>query len=269
MRLAGLIASTLIAAGGVVPLAAQSATPPLVARETAEGAAAYEARDPAAALRHFETALAADSMSHEANWRAALALIALGMQTPDSVRSPGRDSLYARAERYALRAVRSDTTDAEGWFMLANAMGRTALTKSAGERVQSAAAIRTAALRALQLDPNHDGAYHVLGRWNAEIMRLSGLSRFLARNVLGAHVFGEASWEHAIENLERAVQLDSTRIFHRLDLAMVYIDRKRYADARAQLEAVEQLPVRDVLDPRYKEDALALLRRIADKKDKL
>ena len=31
-----------------------------------------------------------------------------------------------------------------------------------------------------QAGPSHDGAYHGLGRWNAEIMRLSGVSRFLA-----------------------------------------------------------------------------------------
>ena len=37
-----------------------------------------------------------------ANWRAALTLITLGAETPDSVKSPERDSLYARAERKML-----------------------------------------------------------------------------------------------------------------------------------------------------------------------
>jgi hypothetical protein len=65
--------------------------------------------------------------------------------------------------------------------------------------------------------------------------------------------------------MERAVQLDSTRITHRLDLAKVYIDRKRYADARRQLNAVETLPVRDFEDPRYKQQAALLMQRIANK----
>ena len=57
------------------------------------------------------------------------------------------------------------------------------------ERIRRAKIIRSEALRTLALDPSHDGAYHVLGRWNAEIMRLSGLSRFFAKHFLGARVF--------------------------------------------------------------------------------
>ena len=30
---------------------------------------------------------------------------------------------------------------------------------------------------AARLDPNHPGALHVLGVWNAEVMRLSGIER--------------------------------------------------------------------------------------------
>jgi tetratricopeptide (TPR) repeat protein len=209
-----------------------------------------------------------DSTSYEANWRAALALITLGNETPDSVKSPQRDSLFARAERDARRAVAGDSLGADGHFLLARALGQTALTKGKKERIRLAGEVRREALRAIELDPRHDGAYHVLGRWNAEVMRLSGLSRFFARSFLGGDIFGQASWDAAISNLERAVQLDSTRITHRLDLARVYVDRKRYGDARSQLQAVETLPVRDFDDPRLKQDAAALLQKIATKKDR-
>jgi tetratricopeptide (TPR) repeat protein len=242
--------------------------PPDPASEIARGVAAFSARQPDLALRHFENALAMDSTSYEANWRAALALITLGNETPDSVKSPQRDSLFARAERDARRAVAGDSLGADGHFLLARALGQTALTKGKKERIRLAGEVRREALRAIELDPRHDGAYHVLGRWNAEVMRLSGLSRFFARSFLGGDIFGQASWDAAISNLERAVQLDSTRITHRLDLARVYVDRKRYGDARSQLQAVETLPVRDFDDPRLKQDAAALLQKIATKKDR-
>ncbi len=237
------------------------------AAEIAEGARAFSARQPDLALRHFENALAADSTSYEANWRAALALITLGAETPESVKSPERDSLFARAERDARRAVAADSLGADGHFLLARAIGQTALTKGKKERIRLAGEVRSEALRAIELNPRHDGAYHVLGRWNAEVMQLSGLSRFFARQFLGGSIFGQASWDAAISNLERAVQLDSTRITHRLDLARVYAERKRYADARSQLEAIAALPVRDFEDPRLKQDAVALLQKIATKKD--
>jgi tetratricopeptide (TPR) repeat protein len=233
----------------------------------AEGIRAFDARQPEIARQRFESALALDPNSYEANWRLALTLITLGAETPDSVKSPERDSLFAEAEHCARRAVAADSLGADGHFLLARAIGQTALTKGKKERIRLGGEVRSEALRAIELNPKHDGAYHVLGRWNAELMRLSGFSRFFARQFLGGDIFKEASWAAAISNMERAVELDSSRITHRLDLARVYIDRKRYTDARRQLEAVEALPVRDFEDPRYKEQAAVLLQRIADKKD--
>jgi hypothetical protein len=231
----------------------------------AAGTAAFEARDPGAALALFREALERDSLGYEPNWRIALTLITLGQETPDGKSSSLRDSMYAEAERRARTAVRADTTRADGWFVLANAMGRTALTRPPQHRLKLARAIRTAALRAITLDPSHDGAYHVLGRWHAEIMRLPGIERFFARRVLGARIFDEASWDEATVNLERAVALDTTRIVHRLDLAEIYADRKRYAAARAQLDTITTLPNREYLDPRHKEAAAELLSKIAGK----
>lgn len=260
MRFGRLIvaASVLVAA----PLGAQN-----VAEHVSAGIAAREARDPAGALKHFQAALAQDSMNYQANWEAALALIDIGKATPDEVKSPARDSLYALAEVYARRAATANPSDAEGHFALANAIGRASLTKSKKERVQRASEIRNEALRAIQLNPRHDGAYHVLGRWNAEIMRLSGATRFFAKNFLGGDVFNQASWEGAVSNLEKAVELNPRRIYHRLDLAEVYVDRGRYSDARTQLQRVEALRVADPLDPTYKQQAADLLKKIGNRKD--
>jgi tetratricopeptide (TPR) repeat protein len=259
------IVAGLLLALAARPLPAQA--PRDSASDLAAGRAAFEARDPETALTDFERVLAADSGSYEANWRAALALITLGVRTPDSVKSRDRDSLYARAERYAHRAVQADSLGPDGHFILARAIGQTSLTKSKKERIRRASEIRQEALRAIELNPMHDGAYHLLGRWNAEIMRLSGLTRFFARQFLGAGIFSQASWEGAVTNLERAVEIDPCRIVHRLDLAQVYVDRKRYDDARRQLETLDTLPIHDFNDPQYQAEGAALLQRIATKRD--
>ena len=84
-----------------LPLAAQSA-----ADHVALGVAAMQVHDLHTSLAHYEAALALDSTAYEANWRASLALLDEGEQIPDSVKkSPERDSLYARAEALARRAV--------------------------------------------------------------------------------------------------------------------------------------------------------------------
>jgi Tfp pilus assembly protein PilF len=96
-------------------------------------------------------------------------------------------------------------------------------------------------------------------------MRLSGLSRFFARSFLGAGIFGQASWEAAVANLQKAVELDPERIYHRLELARIYADRKRFQEAQDQLGRIQSLPDRELLDPLYRERAAALARRIADR----
>ena len=253
MRVVGLLC---ILAAAAVPAAGQEVD------HVALGRAAADSRDPAGALRHFDAALGTDSTDYEANWRAAIAAIDIGKQTPDSVKSPERDRLYALAERYAHRAVQARLMGADGHFALAAAIGRASLTKSAKERVQRAGEIRIEALKALEIDPRHDGAWHVMGRWHAEIMRLSGIERFFARNFLGGTVFNKASWAEAERALAKAVEYRPAYIYHRLDLAEVYVDQKKHTQAESQLRAIADLPLSDVMDPQYKRDAAALLARL-------
>jgi tetratricopeptide (TPR) repeat protein len=246
-------------------LAARPAAAQDVGAHVAMGTAAVQAHDLRTGLAHFQAALALDSTSYEANWRAALVYLDLGEQIPDSVKSAERDSLYAQAELYARRAVAADSTGADGHFALAAAIGRASLTMGKKDRIRRAVVIRDEAERAIQLNPRHDGAYHILGRWNAEIMRLSGFSRFFAKSFLGAAIFKEASWDGAISNMEKAVALDPGRLYHRLELAEIFVDRKRYAEARGQLEQLAALPDREIMDSVYRREAAALSQRIAKK----
>lgn len=232
------------------------------ADHVALGVAANEAHDLKTALQHFQAALDQDTSNYEANWRGALTLLTLGEQIPAAGKSPERDSLYAQAEHYASRAVASDPAGADGHFALAASVGRVSLTLGQRERIRRAAIIRSEALRTIALNPRHDGAYHILGRWNAEIMRISGLGRFFAKNFLGAGIFKQASWAKAIYNMEKAVQLDPGRIYHHLELAEIYADRKRLADVDTQLQLVDSLPEREVMDSVYKREAAAMRRRL-------
>lgn len=253
----------LVIAGQPGRIAAQSAEESIRAAVEAQ-----VARDPEAALHHLERALAVDSNSYEANWRTAEILLDIGKQTPDSVKSPERDSTYARAERFGRRAVTLDSSGADGHYVLAAAIGRASLTKSKKERVQRAAEIRSEALRAIEIDPAHHKAYHVLGRWNAEIMRLSGLQRFFAKNFLGGKIFKAAAWDSAVVYMDKAIAIEPANIYHHLVLAEILIDRERYSEARIHLRQAETLPLYDVMDWAYQERAASLLQQIDGKKDK-
>lgn len=229
------------------------------------GIAAMEALDPRAAADSFEAILATDSLHPEANWRAGLALIDVAKRVPDDRRDPIRDSLYRRAEQYARRAVAANPDLADAHFVLGLALGRIGLTLGPRQRIRSAMAVRDAALRALALDPQHDGAWHLLGRWHAEIERLSNLEEFFARTFLGGDVLREASWEEAVRCLSRAVELRPDFIYHRLDLAEVLIELERRAEARPHLQTIARLPAQDVMDHVYRARAQLLLHQIRDR----
>ena len=242
------------------PLNAQQA-----ADHVALGIVATEARDLPAALRQFEAALKQDPSNYEANWRAALTLGLMGDPFPMRVKSAKRDSLYARAERYAQRAVKANPAGADGHFALAASLGRAALMVGPEEKVHRATLIRNEALRALAIDPRQDGAYHILGRWNAEVMRLPGIGRFVAKHFLGGRVFDQASWPKAIAYMRKAVELAPGRIYHHLDLADIYADAGRPREAEAELRLVDSLPAREAMDTNYRQQAASLRRRLVSR----
>ena len=231
-----------------------------VAGHLAAGDRAHAALDAALALEHYERALAIDPSSYEALWKAARDAVDLGETMSDSVR---RMEFYRQGERYARRAIAAQPGDAEGHFHLARAVGLAALTLGVRDRVRYATEVRGEALRALELDPRHPGALHVLGMWNAEVMRLSAIERAFARRFLGGKVFASASWADAIRYMEEAVAVDPGRPIHHLDLARIYRDRGDNAKAREHYAAVLRGRMTGLSDPQYRRAAereLAALR---------
>ena len=220
------------------------------------------AMQPGAALTRFEAILTVDSLDVEANWRAAIALSDLSLPLTGKAGRLARDTLLARGQVRARRAVRAAPGDARALFALGLVLGNTALTRGTKEKVRMATEIRSLALRAVAADSNHDGALHLLGRWNYEVMSLSGFERFIAKSILGGGVFGEASWEEARRDLERAVAIDPDRIYHRLDLARVLIARHATAAAQRELRRIGELPDRVAADSTYRRQAVELLAKL-------
>lgn len=230
-----------------------------VSEHIALGDRDVKARNASGALAHYEAAIAADPNNYAALWKAAGEAVDLGEFERDGAR---QKALYLKAEEYGKRAVSANPDDAEGHFELSRALGRAALTMGKRDRVKYAAEVRAEALAALKLAPDHPGALHVMGMWNAEVMRLNGLERFFAKNLLGAKVFDTASWNDAVSYLERSVEVEPGRISHRLDLARVYVDVGNVAKAREQLAWIANAPETDFNDGHYKQEAEKKLRSL-------
>lgn len=151
---------------------------------------------------------------------------------------------------------------AEGHVALARATGRAALAVGVRQHVDFGKIVRKEAPAALAIGPNHAGALHVMGLWNAEVMRLPGVSRFVARRFLGGQVLSEASWEPAGRYLDRAVAVEPERSVHRLDLGMILRDRGKLDGAHAQFDWIARATTTDFNDPQNKQLAATERRKL-------
>jgi tetratricopeptide (TPR) repeat protein len=217
----------------------------------------YVAMNASAALQHYEEAIKLDPRNYEALWKASRSAVDLGSYDREEGK---REAYFKSAEKYARDAVAANGADAEGHFNLARAIGKNALTQSPKSRIKYAKDVRTQALDCLKIDAKHAGCLHVMGMWNAEVMRLNGFTRMLAKNFLGGQIFDSANWSEAKRYMEASVAAEPDRIVHHVDLAGVYRDMGDKAKAKAEWQAAMKLPNRDYNDRHYKGEADAGLR---------
>jgi tetratricopeptide (TPR) repeat protein len=240
-------------------LAASVAGAQTAADHIALGDKEYVALNAPAALKHYEAAIAEDPKNYEALWKASRSAVDMGSyERNDEMRGV----YFKNAELYARRAVDVNPSDAEGHFHLARSLGKNALTQGPKARIKYAKDVRAHALECLKINPKQPGCLHVMGMWNAEVMRLNGFTRMLAKNFLGGQVFGSASWPEARRYMEESVANEPDRIVHHLDLAGVYRDMGDKAKALAEYQAVMKLPNADYNDRHYKGEADAEMRKL-------
>jgi hypothetical protein len=244
------VALTMIAA--LLATAPTAAAAQSTTRHIAKGDEAYASRKAPEALRHYLAAIASDSTSADALWRASAIEAELAEFEPDSARA---DSLLASAERHARAAVALAPKSASTHFALAHALGRIALHVPTTSRLPYASEIHKETLACVELAPKDARCLHVLGVWCAEYMRLGHFTREMANTMTGGKLFANTTWEEAERNLKAAIAAEPKRAIHHLDLARIYRDQGKKAEAKAEFQAVLAAPLTDYNDEKYKEEA--------------
>ena len=193
--------------------------------------------------------------------RAAKLAMTIGLLT-----DPGHDAVrmawFHEAEGYAHRALLVDPDSPEALFMEASALGLQMHHLPGGDRVRMANQVLAKAERILELDPDHPGGLHLMGRLAAEGMRVGPVKRFLVSRFMGGDVLSAASWEKAETSLRAAVDAEPHDPMHRIELALVLRDTGREESAREHLRRVLALPDSGLLVAYYKDRARQALREM-------
>jgi tetratricopeptide (TPR) repeat protein len=238
--------------------AALAGAPARVATLLREGDEATARLEPAAALQAYQAAVTADPSNYEALWKTGRTLIDLGeLETKGN----SQKDKYNKALKYAERAVKVNTAGADGHFVRAYALGRVALFEGGKTKIRLSRQVKAEAQRAIDLNPLHDGAYHVLGAWNYDLADLNFVERAIANTLLGG-VPEDASFENAAHYYQLAIQANPSNINHHLEYARTLIKLGRKDEARVELERVLSLSATDLDDAAHKAEAHNLLERI-------
>lgn len=164
--------------------------------------------------------------------------------------------LLARATACAQQAVEDDPTNATAHASLAVCYAKSCNFADIKTELAYSRLFKEEAEKAIALDPKQDVPYYLLGRWNYGIASLGLLSRGYVKVVYGG--LPKASYQDAIQNFQKAVELSPDHILNHAGLAMAY---EAVGDKKSQIIELEMCLSLKPLGP---EDIEA--RREAEKK---
>jgi len=211
-----------------------------------------------ASLTDYLAVLKASPLNYEANWHTSFLYSKIGNRqtNPDTKKQD-----FVTAKLYAVKALKLNPSDAEANYVMAVAMGRMALLLGGQDKVDAANDIKRYVDLALKSNPNHAGAWHVLGKWHYEIATLSWVEKQAANMFLGG-IDGTGSLAESVNCYKKAIALSPAYILYYLDLAITYVQQGDKPNAISTLQKALSLPVKTEDDPMYLKQCQLLLNNI-------
>ncbi|WHZ15339.1 MAG: hypothetical protein OJF52_002182 [Nitrospira sp.] len=207
--------------------------------------ASHSLSDAAALERKLQTALA-ENAQHRSDpailTKLADLYLDLGDEQIDAVK---RRAAYEEGAKYAGQALAIQERNAQAHYLYAANLGSAAQLKGVMTSAMTVAELKTHVRRALELQPDHPPALHMMGMMLDELPWLLG---------------GDAA--AALTYLQRATATDPSYVHARLDLARAYIKRRAFDDARRELGIILEAPISSLSSDsarRHREEAATLL----------
>jgi tetratricopeptide (TPR) repeat protein len=209
------------------------------------------------ALQKYLEALKLDPANYVATWNCSFLYSRIGnRETADAM----RQEYFNLAKKYAAKALAIDSSNVASNYVMAVALGRMALISPAKEKVAASRSIKHYAERAIYYDPNHAGAYYVLGKWNYEVANLNFAERSAAKLLFGGIPNG--SLDNAIKNFAQSIKLDPGYLIAYPDLAKSLEEKGYDEEAKKILTAALRLSPKTEDDPAYLQECRQMVEKL-------
>ena len=183
-----------------------------------------------------------------------------GESMTDIASSTERRKYGETALSYAQRAVALAPKLSDAQLAVAICYGRLLNLVPVRTEVEYSRKVHEFTLKAIELDPKSDYAWHMLGRWNQAVATMGGLTRAIVAVVYGG--LPEASLDKARDCFEKALQLNDKRVSHHIELGRTLASMGKKDEARKRIESGLAMPDRERDDPDTKKRGRETLKEL-------
>ncbi|MFQ6615395.1 MAG: tetratricopeptide repeat protein [Fidelibacterota bacterium] len=225
MRFRGTGAAALIVSVGLFPLRGQTVDSYLDRADER-----HEQNDFPGSYELLKDAEELDPDNLEVLWRLARAHFDFSDNTDDEELI---ESHVRQGFEYAQRALGTDDASAKAHKWYGILIGRVGEIEGTEQKIKNSYKVAEHTLRAIELDPEDDGTYHVMGRWHFTLADLNWFERTIASLVYAAPP--EASFEEARDYFQKAIDKEPGDIRHYVWLGKTLIQLDDEEGARGAL----------------------------------
>lgn len=208
-----------------------------------------------AALAKLKEAEKLDPDNPEILWKLARAYFDIADQDETNIELQ-KANIYPGFE-YAERCVEIAPNIAEGHQYYSILIGRIGEIEGTKQKIENSYAVREHTMKAIELDPDNDSNYHVMGRWHFALADLSWVERKIASVIYATPP--AASFEKAVEFFSKAHEIKPDDIRHLLWLGKSYEKLGQDDNARNALQKALALPAESDADKNMQAEAQELL----------
>lgn len=166
------------------------------------------------------------------------------------------ENIYAGFD-YAKRALEMDDGRAESHKWYGILIGRVGELEGTKQKILNSYEVKDHTLKALELDPEDDGNFHVMGRWNYTLADLSWFERKIAGLIYAKPP--KATFEEAADYFQQAIDLAPDEIRHHVWLGKTYEELDNEAAAKNAYDAALAITAENDSDRILQKEAQELL----------